>query len=195
MVAIAKPESGYNTNADNSASFPQYRCKGLWQICQHAWPDLHKKYNLFDPRQNAAAAYEVFSRQAPSRKLTTGKWSTYPAGAIKYYGDALKAVSGATGDTSGIPSGGDSVNAVQAGLDLNPFDGVTDWLEGKALQIGVIALGTTLLVLGLGGLLLSEGLAGIVKAVVTKSPAGAAKTATTTAVKTAKAATKTAVSV
>lgn len=92
MLAIAKYESGFETTADNSQRFPQYRCKGLWQICQHAWPELHRQFNLFDPVQNAAAAYIVYATQEPEKKITRAKWAVYPSPASAYFMQALNTI-------------------------------------------------------------------------------------------------------
>src|ERR1041384_4504420 len=59
MTAIALAESGGNSRAHNPVGEDS---KGLWQINARAHPGLNSKYDLYDPLQNAKAAYEV-SRQ------------------------------------------------------------------------------------------------------------------------------------
>src|SRR4030095_5533484 len=55
-TAISLAESGGNSRAYNPHGEDS---RGLWQINARAHPDLAAKYDLFDPRQNALAAYEV----------------------------------------------------------------------------------------------------------------------------------------
>src|SRR4051812_1041338 len=56
MTAISLAESGGNSRAHNPHGEDS---KGLWQINGRAHPDLASQYNLYDPLQNAKAAYSV----------------------------------------------------------------------------------------------------------------------------------------
>lgn len=56
MTAIALAESGGNSRAHNPHGEDS---RGLWQINGRAHPDLLAKYDLYDPLQNAKAAYAV----------------------------------------------------------------------------------------------------------------------------------------
>jgi cell wall-associated NlpC family hydrolase len=56
MTAIALAESGGNSRAHNPRGEDS---RGLWQINGRAHPDLVAKFNLFDPQQNAKAAFLV----------------------------------------------------------------------------------------------------------------------------------------
>jgi cell wall-associated NlpC family hydrolase len=56
MTAIALAESGGNSRSHNPVGEDS---KGLWQINAREHPALAQKYDLFDPVQNARAAYEV----------------------------------------------------------------------------------------------------------------------------------------
>lgn len=72
-VAVALAESGGNTNAYNpeTQANAQYGSYGLWQI----FIDVHPEYtsrDMFDPMENANAAYEIYSRKA-----NFSDWSTY----------------------------------------------------------------------------------------------------------------------
>lgn len=53
--------------------------RGLWQIYPAAHPDLAAKYNLYDPLQNAEAAFAVFQEQG------WHAWTTYTNGAYKQF--------------------------------------------------------------------------------------------------------------
>lgn len=66
MFAIAFFESGFRPEATGGVGE-----KGLWQIYPDAWPDLDKKYNLYDPVQNSYAAAVV------ARKQGLTAWSVY----------------------------------------------------------------------------------------------------------------------
>ena len=74
-VAIALAESGGNTNAYNPeilANTPTGEgSKGLWQIYTKVHPELDN--NLFDPQENANAAYTVYSQAGGSFH----PWSTF----------------------------------------------------------------------------------------------------------------------
>ncbi|MEO3815972.1 transglycosylase SLT domain-containing protein [Plantactinospora sp. B24E8] len=56
MTAIALAESGGNSRAHNPYGEDS---RGLWQINARAHPELARRYDLYDPLQNARAAYEV----------------------------------------------------------------------------------------------------------------------------------------
>jgi cell wall-associated NlpC family hydrolase len=56
MTAVALAESG---GRDNAHATHGEDSRGLWQINADAHPDLAARYDLFDPRQNALAAFEV----------------------------------------------------------------------------------------------------------------------------------------
>ncbi len=56
MTAIALAESGGNSRAHNPYGEDS---RGLWQINARAHPDLAQRYDLYDPVQNARAAYAV----------------------------------------------------------------------------------------------------------------------------------------
>ena len=56
MTAISLAESGGNSRAHNPRGEDS---KGLWQINGRAHPDLAAKFDLFDPLQNAKAAFLV----------------------------------------------------------------------------------------------------------------------------------------
>jgi murein DD-endopeptidase MepM/ murein hydrolase activator NlpD len=101
-VAIAMAESGGNPNAIGDKSIGG--SDGLWQIYTKAHPDLVQKYNLFDPLQNAMAAYQVYKNAG--NKFTP--WTTYNTGAyLKYVGqNATVNMSGSSGGTGSLsPTG------------------------------------------------------------------------------------------
>jgi cell wall-associated NlpC family hydrolase len=56
FTAIALAESGGNSTSHNPVGEDS---KGLWQINARSHPDLDRKYDLYDPQQNARAAFEV----------------------------------------------------------------------------------------------------------------------------------------
>jgi cell wall-associated NlpC family hydrolase len=56
MTAIALAESGGNSRAHNPYGEDS---RGLWQINARAHPDLAKQHDLYDPLQNARAAFTV----------------------------------------------------------------------------------------------------------------------------------------
>jgi cell wall-associated NlpC family hydrolase len=56
MTAIALAESGGNSRAHNPRGEDS---RGLWQINGRAHPDLVARFNLFDPQDNAKAAFLV----------------------------------------------------------------------------------------------------------------------------------------
>jgi hypothetical protein len=56
MTAIALAESGGNSKAHNPVGEDS---RGLWQINGKAHPNFLTKYNLYDPVDNAKAAFEI----------------------------------------------------------------------------------------------------------------------------------------
>lgn len=99
-VAIAMAESGGNPQALGDVSLGG--SKGLWQIYTKAHPDLNSKYNLFDPVQNAMAAFQVWKNAGGS----FSPWTTFNTGAyLKYMGKnptvQTGAYSGGVGGTAG----------------------------------------------------------------------------------------------
>lgn len=56
MTAIALAESNGNSQAHNPVGEDS---RGLWQINARAHPDLARRFNLYDPLQNAQAAFAV----------------------------------------------------------------------------------------------------------------------------------------
>lgn len=87
-VAVAKAESGWNTDARYVTSEEDSR--GLWQINTYAHPDL-LRYNLYDPWYNAHAAYIVWSN-AGGRWTP---WTTFTRGTYQqFWDDAVAAVNG-----------------------------------------------------------------------------------------------------
>lgn len=83
-VAVAMAESGGNPHAHNGT--PPDNSYGLWQVNmlgsmgparRHEF-HLHSNSQLFDPDQNAKAAYEI-----SSHGKSFGPWSTYTNGAYK----------------------------------------------------------------------------------------------------------------
>lgn len=90
-VAVALAESGGNTQAYNpetAAGTPQGQGSfGLWQVYLKAHPEF-QGWNLFDPTQNATAAFRVYSAGSSFRP-----WSTFKNGAYaKYVASAQGAV-------------------------------------------------------------------------------------------------------
>ena len=68
MTAIALAESGGNSKAHNAVGEDS---RGLWQINGKAHPDFLRKYNLFDPVDNAKAAFEISHRGEDISPWTT----------------------------------------------------------------------------------------------------------------------------
>lgn len=62
MVAIGHPESGLDTKATNSQTVDgTHRAKGWLQVVD--FPDRTAQWDLYDPVQNAQAAYSVYQSQ------------------------------------------------------------------------------------------------------------------------------------
>src|SRR5579859_6631813 len=83
-VAIALAESGGDPQQYNpeikarGGTPPGYGSYGLWQIYRKMHPEF-ASWNLYDPNQNAAAAYSVYQAQG------FAAWSTYTNGAYLKY--------------------------------------------------------------------------------------------------------------
>jgi hypothetical protein len=96
MTAIALAESGGNSRAHNPHGEDS---RGLWQINARAHPDLATKYNLYDPVQNAKAAFLVSRRGEDISPWTV----THGGSSARYlrYRDEAEAAAVAFGDGSG----------------------------------------------------------------------------------------------
>lgn len=97
-VAIAKAESGFNTQAYNpeiaAGTAKGSGSRGLWQIYGAAHPQYNSNL-AFDPVVNARAAYEVFKEMGG--KFTP--WSTFNNGSAQQYYNQLNL---------SLPDGGDT---------------------------------------------------------------------------------------
>jgi cell wall-associated NlpC family hydrolase len=96
MTAIALAESGGNSKAHNPVGEDS---RGLWQINGRAHPSFLTKYNLYDPVDNAKAAFEISHRGEDVSPWTTthgGLSSRY----VRYKEDA-QAAAVAYGDGAG----------------------------------------------------------------------------------------------
>ncbi len=126
MTAIALAESGGNSKAHNPRGEDS---RGLWQINGRAHPSFLGKYNLYDPLDNARAAFEVSRKGADISPWTVthgGLSSRY----VRYKEEAqAAAVANGDGPGRGVWTGtqgyGDRV-AASAGDDppgapLNTF--------------------------------------------------------------------------
>ncbi|GAA4616257.1 transglycosylase SLT domain-containing protein [Saccharopolyspora hordei] len=124
-VAIAMAESGGNTRAHNDT--PPDDSYGLWQINMlgDMGPARRKEFgldsnkDLFDPEENAKAAYEI----AGGGK-NFEPWSTYTNGAYKKHLDeaekAAKKVSRNQGSGGGNHGGGNGDGSKGGGFTANP---------------------------------------------------------------------------
>jgi cell wall-associated NlpC family hydrolase len=96
MTAIALAESSGDSRARATTGEDS---RGLWQINAQAHPQLAQKYDLYDPLQNARAAYEVSRGGAD-----ISPWTVTHGGAdaryLRYRGNA-DAAAVAAGDGSG----------------------------------------------------------------------------------------------
>lgn len=150
-AAIAMAESSGNTDVVNSIG-----CVGLWQINQPVHVGSHPQWTvawLKDPANNAKAAKVIAGSQGlsaweaytgPDGKGSDGPWQ-------KYY-------KGGTGTADATPA-----------LDLNPFGGVGDAVDGLSkiagdiesagtwistpynwVRIGYVVAGAVLVIMGLG---------------------------------------------
>src|SRR6476469_3537895 len=113
MTASALAESGgsstaHATNGEDS--------RGLWQINAKSSPDLAAKYDLWDPRQNAQAAFEISHlgqnvapwatthRQSSASYLRFRREAEQAAHAHGYTGDVGN-WAGTTGYDHALPAG------------------------------------------------------------------------------------------
>jgi hypothetical protein len=112
MTAIALAESGGNSKAHNPHGEDS---RGLWQINGKAHPSFLTKYNLYDPLDNAKAAFEISHRGNDVSPWTTthgGLGSRY----VRFKDDAQAAAvaygdGGGRGMWSGTAGYGDHVAA------------------------------------------------------------------------------------
>lgn len=97
MTAVAMAESGGNSRAHNTYGEDS---KGLWQINADAHPDLAARYDLFDPLQNAQAAYAVSQHGADVSPWTV----THGGTSARYlrYREEAQAAAVAYGDGPGL---------------------------------------------------------------------------------------------
>lgn len=118
MAAEAMAESGGNPRARGDGG----QSLGLTQIHTPSWPDLARRFNLFNPLQNFRAARQVFLRSGRS----FGPWH---ADHRPHMAAALRALrgGGSPGGTGGgsrgggfLPDGGVSVPGTPAELGLPP---------------------------------------------------------------------------
>ncbi|MEU4237156.1 transglycosylase SLT domain-containing protein [Actinoplanes sp. NPDC026619] len=160
MTAIALAESGGNSKAHNPHGEDS---RGLWQINGKAHPDFLTKYNLYDPVDNAKAAFEISHKGDDVSPWTTthgGLSSRYvrykedaQSAAVAYgdgpdrgmwsgtrgYGDHKGAASGddpagvALHDVAGSPMTLASTTAPTAGADNAALD---TFLKVAKAQIG-----------------------------------------------------------
>lgn len=122
-TAVAKAESGWNTNARLHTS--QEDSRGVWQINLYAHPQYDGK-KLYDPQYNAAAAKQVYNNSHHSWH----PWTTYTRGTYKkYWNDAVKAykdylsLGGSSGESPANPGGGDgSGEAPAKAQPYGPYD-------------------------------------------------------------------------
>lgn len=103
-VAIALAESfpsgnPNSYNPETQAGAPQGKGSfGLWQIYLNKHPEF-AGWNLFDPQQNANAAYSIYSRRGGF-----SDWSTYNSGAYQNFLSAVTTPAPLTIDAStGLP--------------------------------------------------------------------------------------------
>jgi cell wall-associated NlpC family hydrolase len=97
FTAIALAESGGNSQAHNPIGEDS---KGLFQINARAHPGLDSKYNLYDPQQNARAAFEVSRGGSDASPWTV----THGSSRARYlmYKDEAQAAAVAYGDPAGL---------------------------------------------------------------------------------------------
>jgi len=127
FTAIALAESGGNSRAYNPHGEDS---KGLFQINARAHPGLDQKYDLYDPVQNARAAYEVSQRGADISPWTV----THTAGPLgqpspryaRYQAEAqAAAVAYGDGPGHGVFTGTPGYGHPVAAGDGDGFAGVT----------------------------------------------------------------------
>jgi cell wall-associated NlpC family hydrolase len=143
MTAIALAESGGDPRSHATVGEDS---RGLWQINAQAHPDLAQKYDLYDPVQNARAAFEVSNRGGDVSPWTVthgGSGARY----LMYRGNA-EAAAFAAGDGRGLgvwtgtPGYGHPLSAGDEGgaQPLTPAGGTNPalerFLEAARNQIG-----------------------------------------------------------
>jgi cell wall-associated NlpC family hydrolase len=138
MTAIALAESGGNSRSHNAVG---ENSQGLWQINAKAHPALARKYDLFDPVQNARAAHEV-SRGGTDISPWTVTHGGSSARYLHFRADAQAAAvavgdHGAVGMWTGTPGyghrvspDGDAAGSAPAGTALERF------IEAARDQVG-----------------------------------------------------------
>jgi cell wall-associated NlpC family hydrolase len=97
MTAIALAESGGDSRAHNPFGEDS---RGLWQINARAHPELAQRFNLFDPVQNAQAAFAVSRGGADASPWTV----THGGSAARYlrHREAAQDAAVAFGDGPGL---------------------------------------------------------------------------------------------
>lgn len=131
MTAIALAESGGRTSAHNSSGEDS---RGLWQINARAHPDLAARYDLWDPRGNAMAAFQVSGGGRDMSPWTTthgGSRAAYTrfradaqAAAAAYGEPQARGVwTGTTGYGDHQPAGGDGTAGDQAAAAASQWSG------------------------------------------------------------------------
>jgi cell wall-associated NlpC family hydrolase len=124
MTAIALAESGGNSKAHNPVGEDS---RGLWQINGKAHPDFLTKYNLYDPVDNARAAFEVSHRGED-----ISPWTTTHGGLSSRYVRFKEEAQGAA-VAYGDGSGRGMWNGTRGYGDHEPAHGITD-LPGTAVH-------------------------------------------------------------
>jgi cell wall-associated NlpC family hydrolase len=116
FTAIALAESGGNSRAHNPHGEDS---KGLFQINARAHPGLDQKYDLYDPVQNARAAYEVSRRGTDISPWTV----THGGAGSRYvrYKDEAQAAAIAYGDG---PGHGVFTGTIGYGHPVSASDGI-----------------------------------------------------------------------
>ena len=144
MTAISLAESGGNSRAHNPHGEDS---RGLWQINGRAHPDLLEKYDLYDPLQNAKAAYLV-SRKGGDISPWTVTHGGNSARYLRHKEDAQNAAvaygdGGGRGVWTGTPGYGHRVaasNSDSSGIDPGSVDGdnaaLDTFLKVAKAQIG-----------------------------------------------------------
>lgn len=110
-VAVAFAESSGRSDVRNSIG-----ASGLWQILESAHPDLFRKYNWRNPRDNAEMAYRVYVDAGRS----WSPWVAYTNGSYRIY---MKRAGRAIGNPAAPPSSpGSGVSAAGfSAFDLTPI--------------------------------------------------------------------------
>jgi cell wall-associated NlpC family hydrolase len=132
MTAIALAESGGNSNAHNNSG---ENSRGLWQINLDAHGDWAGRMNLFDPAQNAKAAFRV-----SGGGKDVSPWTVTHGGSPRYlmYKSEAQMAARACGDTAavgvwtGTPGYGHPLSPGQPGSGPLPAGGGEP--ESGALQ-------------------------------------------------------------